>query len=150
MFDDKAPRIKVYFVFSCSSGPPNKTLLTRCLNNNNWWPKNDWILLHCTQPVRAMIKKFTLPETNIAPEQRPSQKRISFSNLPTFQGVQLAVSFREGKLLFVQNDSQAAWLSQVAPTDPSNPCLQHTDDHLLTLVVITPNFTVFVGGWSCF
>ena len=41
-----------------------------------------------------MVRTVTLPETNIAPENGPSQKE---TNLPTihFQGL-LAVSFREG------------------------------------------------------
>ena len=39
---------------------------------------------------------FTLPETNIAPENRPSQKEISIPSIH-FQVFPLTVSFREGK-----------------------------------------------------
>ena len=39
---------------------------------------------------------FTLPETNLAMENRPSQKEIASFQPINFQGGKLAVSFREG------------------------------------------------------
>ena len=41
---------------------------------------------------------FTLPETNITPENRPSQKQTS---IPTIHFQVRAVSFRECKFFFV-------------------------------------------------
>ena len=47
----------------------------------------------------SRIIKFTLPETNIAPENRVSQKETS---IPTIHSQGRYVSFREGKSSFIQ------------------------------------------------
>ena len=47
-------------------------------------------------PGLALNRRDTLPKTNIAPKNRPSQKEISSSNHP-FSGANY-VSFREGNI----------------------------------------------------
>ena len=49
---------------------------------------------------KRQSESHTLPETNIAPENRPSLKEISSSNHP-FSGA-LAVSFREGNAIWIK------------------------------------------------
>ena len=54
--------------------------------------------MRVARDLRKKAKRSTIPETNIAPENRPSQKEAgSYSNHPVSGA--FTVSFREGKVM---------------------------------------------------
>ena len=55
----------------------------------------------------GVLSMYTLPETNIPPENRPSQKDI---HLPTIDFQVQAVSFREGILRIIGPSNGGVWL----------------------------------------
>ena len=80
---------------------------------------NEGIASGCGDALRenmTILVTDTLPKTNIAPENRPSQKETSISTIH-FQG--RTVSFREGK-----GKTQLLYKNLLSPTKPSSPWQQ--------------------------
>ncbi len=71
--------------------------------------------------MTALIKSFQkciLPETSIAPENRPKPKKKSNLNQPSIFSITLAVNFTEGNIPAIKNSNENLFLPkiQIQPT----------------------------------